>query len=135
MGTGYANDPKLTASKFVPNPFPRDGSDETRLYRTGDLVRYLPDGQIDFVGRIDHQVKIRGFRIEMGEIEALLEQHDHIRQAVVNRYTQDGDMRLAAYLIAQNEATVDLAFCEHFSSAHCPATWFPALLFISKHCP
>jgi non-ribosomal peptide synthetase component F len=70
---GYLNRPELTADRFILNPFSNDSG--SRLYKTGDLVRYLPDGNIEYLGRIDHQVKIRGFRIELGEIEAVLRQH------------------------------------------------------------
>ena len=81
LARGYLNRPDLTAEKFIPDPF----SDESgaRLYKTGDLARYLPDGDIEFLGRIDHQVKIRGFRIEPGEIEAVLGQHPAVRETVV----------------------------------------------------
>ncbi len=79
LAVGYLNRPELTAEKFVPNPF--DGHDAPRLYRTGDLVRWLPNGSIEFQGRIDHQVKIRGFRIELGEIETMLGRHPQVRQA------------------------------------------------------
>ena len=66
LGAGYLNRPELTAEKFVPNPF----APGERMYKTGDLARWLPDGNIEYLGRIDHQVKIRGYRIELGEIEA-----------------------------------------------------------------
>src|SRR4029453_13129882 len=81
LARGYLNRPELTAEKFIPNPF----SDEpgARLYRTGDLARYLPDGQVEFLGRVDQQVKIRGFRVELGEIEAVLGNHPGVREAVV----------------------------------------------------
>ena len=69
---GYWNRPELTAEQFIPDPFRTEPG--ARLYRTGDLVRWLPDGNIEFLGRIDHQVKIRGFRIELGEIEAVIAQ-------------------------------------------------------------
>jgi amino acid adenylation domain-containing protein/FkbM family methyltransferase len=78
---GYLNRPELTAEKFIPNPF-SDNQGE-RLYKTGDLARYLPDGNIEFLGRTDRQVKIRGYRIEPGEIEAALRQHPVVREAVV----------------------------------------------------
>ena len=77
MAQGYPKRPELTAEKFVPHPFSQEPG--ARLYRTGDLARYLPDGNYEFLGRIDHQVKIRGFRIELGEIEAALTTHASIR--------------------------------------------------------
>ena len=92
IARGYLNRPELTAEKFIPDMF----SDQpgARLYRTGDLARYLPDGNIEFLGRIDQQVKLRGFRIELGEIEAVLKQHATVREAVVVMHTE----RLIAYV-------------------------------------
>jgi acyl-coenzyme A synthetase/AMP-(fatty) acid ligase len=81
VARGYLNHPELTAEKFAPNPFSRDPG--SRLYRTGDVARYLPDGNIEFLGRSDHQVKVRGFRIELGEIEAVLGRHPTVHQSVV----------------------------------------------------
>ncbi|MBE7122190.1 non-ribosomal peptide synthetase [Bacillus cereus] len=98
IARGYWNRPELTKEKFVPNPFSEDPN--SRLYKTGDLVRYLPDGNIEFLGRIDHQVKIRGFRIELGEIEEVLKQHEAIKEAVVIvREDISRDKRLVAYLV------------------------------------
>lgn len=91
----------MTAEKFIPNPF----SDEpgTRLYKTGDLARYLPDGNIEYLGRLDNQVKIRGFRIELGEIEAVLAQHPEVQEAVVIvREDKPSDRRLVAYVVLQS---------------------------------
>jgi acyl-coenzyme A synthetase/AMP-(fatty) acid ligase/acyl carrier protein len=99
LARGYLNRRELTAQQFVPNPF----SDQpgARLYKTGDLARYLPDGNIEFLGRIDNQVKIRGFRIELGEIEFVLAQHPAIRQAVLlAREDAPDDTRLVAYMVA-----------------------------------
>jgi natural product biosynthesis luciferase-like monooxygenase protein/amino acid adenylation domain-containing protein len=95
---GYLNEPELTAEKFAPDPF----SDKpgARLYRTGDLGRFLPEGNIEFLGRIDQQVKIRGFRIELEEIENALGEHPAIREAVLSLRTEaSGDKRLVAYVV------------------------------------
>ncbi|MCL5996767.1 MAG: amino acid adenylation domain-containing protein [Chloroflexi bacterium] len=98
LARGYLYQPKLTAEKFVPNPF--SAAPGTRLYKTGDLVRYRPDGEIEFLGRLDNQVKIRGFRIELGEVEAVLGQHSAVREAVVTAPENDhGDKYLVAYIV------------------------------------
>jgi amino acid adenylation domain-containing protein/non-ribosomal peptide synthase protein (TIGR01720 family) len=103
LARGYHNRPELTAEKFIPNPL--TGTPSDRLYRTGDLARYLPDGTIEYLGRLDHQVKIRGFRIELGEIETALAQHDALREVVVMaREDQPGEKRLAAYFTARDGA-------------------------------
>ncbi len=92
LARGYLNQPELTAERFVPHPF--DSRPGARLYKTGDLVRYLPDGNLEFLGRMDRQVKIRGFRIELGEIEASLKEHPGVRDAaVVIAAHQNGSMR------------------------------------------
>ncbi len=98
VARGYLNRPELTQDKFIPNPF--HTSQETHLYKTGDRARYLPDGTIEFLGRVDEQVKIRGFRIELGEIETVLTQHPTVREAVVTlREDEPGNPRLVAYLV------------------------------------
>jgi amino acid adenylation domain-containing protein len=101
VARGYWNRPELTAEKFVTIP----ALAATRIYRTGDLARFLPDGNIEFLGRADYQVKLRGHRIEPGEIEALLEKCPGIRQAViVVREDREGDKRLVAYLVGESAA-------------------------------
>jgi amino acid adenylation domain-containing protein len=100
VGLGYLNRPELTAEKFIDDPFTPGG----RLYKTGDLARFLPDGVIDYLGRIDGQVKLRGLRIELGEIEATLQQHPAVREAVVVvKQVAAGDQRLTAYVVAEQE--------------------------------
>ncbi|MGH7830815.1 MAG: amino acid adenylation domain-containing protein, partial [Candidatus Binatia bacterium] len=102
LARGYLNRPDLTAEKFIPNPFSTEPG--ARLYKTGDRARYLPDGNIEFLGRIDSQVKVRGFRIELGEIETLLADHPGARQSVaIVREDEPGQKRLVAYLVAKRE--------------------------------
>ncbi|MFB2835830.1 condensation domain-containing protein, partial [Floridanema evergladense] len=104
LARGYLNRPELTNEKFILHPFSNEPN--ARLYKTGDLARYLPDGNIEYLGRIDNQVKIRGFRIELGEIEAVLSQHPQAQGAVVMaREDIPGDKRLVAYITTETEAT------------------------------
>jgi amino acid adenylation domain-containing protein len=103
VARGYLNRADLTAERFIRNPFSNDPA--ARLYRTGDRARFLPNRDIEYIGRMDHQVKIRGFRIEPGEIESLLRRHPAVREAVViAREDQPGDKRLVAYFVSQNGA-------------------------------
>ncbi|MEG3877084.1 amino acid adenylation domain-containing protein [Microcoleus sp. herbarium7] len=101
VARGYLNRSHLTPQRFIPNPFSnRDGA---RMYKTGDLARYLPDGNIEFLGRIDEQVKVRGFRIELGEIESVLRQHPGVREtAAVACNASSENQRLIAYIVPHN---------------------------------
>jgi len=106
LARGYLNRPELTAEKFIPNPF--SDVPKARLYKTGDLARYLPDGNIEYLGRIDNQVKIRGFRIELGEIETILNQDSTVQEAVViSREDEPGDKRLVAYIVSNQELSTE----------------------------
>ena len=100
LARGYRNRPDLTREKFIPNPF----TVGERLYRTGDLVRWLPDGNLDFLGRVDFQVKLRGFRIELEEIESVLCRHSCVTQAAVTVLERKGGQSLAAYVVAADPA-------------------------------
>ncbi|HCY85515.1 MAG TPA: non-ribosomal peptide synthetase [Desulfobacteraceae bacterium] len=105
LAQGYLNRPGLTDRAFISNPF--DAEKRSRLYKTGDLCRYLPDGNIEFLGRMDHQIKIRGFRIELGEIESVLREHGQIREAVVvARETKACGKQLVAYFTPENPKAV-----------------------------
>jgi acyl-coenzyme A synthetase/AMP-(fatty) acid ligase len=102
IARGYLHMPDATAEKFVPDPFAIQPG--RRLYKTGDLARYLPDGNIEFLGRIDNQLKIRGFRVELEEIEAAMRRHPEIRQvAVVARQNESNENRIVAYIAAAGE--------------------------------
>lgn len=101
LASGYLHQSELTAQKFIPNPF--SDNPEARLYKTGDLARYFADGNIEFLGRIDHQVKVRGFRIELGEIESILAQHKSVQDTVILvRDDHQGHKRLVAYVVLHN---------------------------------
>ena len=122
LALGYLNDQKLTAEKFIPNPF-HPGS---LLYRTGDFARYRPDGHIELLGRIDNQVKLRGYRIELGEIELVLKLNPAVRDAVVvAREDVPGDRRLVAY-VAPAGATTQAGPLGEFLKERIPAYMLPA---------
>jgi amino acid adenylation domain-containing protein len=106
LASGYLGRPDLTAEKLVPDP--EGGEAGARLYRSGDLARWLPDGNVEFLGRFDHQVKVRGFRIELGEIEAVLAEDPAVGEVVVVAREEEGDRRLVAYLAPVGERALDL---------------------------
>jgi acyl carrier protein len=105
VGVGYFNDPTLTSEKFVIISFEQETDTGLLFYRTGDLVKWLPEGVIEFLGRIDHQVKIRGFRIELGEIESRLLTHEKIKDAVVIARESTDDKYICAYIVSEREFT------------------------------
>jgi len=133
VARGYLRRPELTAERFVPDPFA--GELGARLYRTGDLARRLPDGRIEFLGRLDHQVKIRGFRIELGEIEGALLQHPALRQAVVMaRQDQGDDPRLVAYVVAEGAAPT-VSELRRFLRRRLPEYMIPAAVVVLERMP
>jgi amino acid adenylation domain-containing protein len=130
LARGYRNRPDLTAEKFIRSPF--TDTPGARLYRTGDLARYLPDGNLECLGRIDHQVKVRGYRIELGEIEAALARHPDVRQSVVvARKDSTGADHLAAYVLLHSGKTLRPENLRAFLAAGLPdymvPNWFVPL--------
>ncbi|MEA5622687.1 amino acid adenylation domain-containing protein [Nostoc sp. UHCC 0251] len=157
LAQAYLNRPDLTQEKFIPNPFidfklpiwdfelsdrddnlrssKTDNLKSHRLYQTGDLARYLPDGNIEFLGRIDHQVKIRGFRIELGEIETVLRQHPDVLTCVVAADEDRFDKRLVAYIIPENGMTINQQQLKDYLKEHLPDYMLPAALTILNTLP
>lgn len=132
LARGYINRPDLTQERFILHPF-RSGK---RLYRTGDLVRYLPDGNIEFLGRIDKQVKIRGNRIELGEIENVLMEYSDVKEvAVLAREDQPGVKQLIAYLVLENTETFVLKSLRDSIKETLPAFMIPSAFVILENLP
>jgi amino acid adenylation domain-containing protein len=125
LARGYLNRPELTAQKFIPNYFSNEPG--SRLYKTGDLARYLNDGNIEFIGRIDHQIKLRGFRIELEEIAIVLKQYSLVQEAVVIACEETaGDVRLVAYLKLRSPTELTISDLRHFLKAKLPSYMIPA---------
>ncbi len=127
VATGYLHQPELTAGKFIPDPFdlPAGG----RLYRTGDLARWRPDGNIEYLGRMDHQVKIRGFRVELEEIEALLRGHPDLASCAVLALDQrDGDKALVAYVVGRAPGKLSIRLVRDWLEQKLPAYMIPSRL-------
>ena len=124
VGRGYLNRPELTKEKFIKDPFAKEA--DARLYRTGDLGRWLPDGNIEYLGRIDDQVKIRGYRIELGEIESVLNQSGLVNQAVVlAKADNSGNSRLVGYVVPQR--TFDKRAIQNYLNTKLPEYMVPGL--------
>lgn len=130
LSRGYLNNPELTKERFVNNPFERD----QKLYRTGDLSRWLPDGNIDFIGRKDHQVKIRGFRIELGEIESKLMTHPAIKQTLlIDKTDNSGNKFLCAYIVSEQQLN-HTELRAHLAT-ELPAYMIPAFFVVLEQFP
>ncbi|MFN6478154.1 non-ribosomal peptide synthetase [Nostoc sp. DedQUE07] len=125
VARGYLNRPELTAERFISHPF--SNYDKARLYKTGDLARYLPNGDLEYLGRIDNQVKIRGFRIELGEIEALLAAHPDVWESVVVvQEDEPGNKRLVAYVVPQVGQSLTIQELRRFLSKQLPSYMVPS---------
>ncbi|HTQ80708.1 MAG TPA: amino acid adenylation domain-containing protein, partial [Thermoanaerobaculia bacterium] len=136
LARGYLNSPVQTAAKFVPDPFAaRRGEAGARLYRTGDLARFLPDGRVEWFGRIDSQVRIRGFRVELGEVETATKKHLEVRNAaVVARPGPGGNPRLVAYVVPHEGEEVPESL-RGFLKAKLPEHMVPAVFVPMKSLP
>ncbi|MCP4540464.1 MAG: amino acid adenylation domain-containing protein [Chloroflexi bacterium] len=138
LARGYFDRPKLTAQAFIPNPFSdeKEKKTGTRLYKTGDLARYLPDGNIEFLGRADHQVKVRGFRIELGEIETVLSQHSAVRETVVVALKdRPGGARLVAYVVPNQGQAPALSELRSALKSQLPDYMVPAAFVVLEALP
>jgi amino acid adenylation domain-containing protein len=125
LARGYLRRPHLTAERFIPDPF--GGRPGGRLYKTGDLARYLSNGEIEFLGRLDHQVKVRGFRIELAEIEAAMAEHAAVREAVVvTREGARGDVSLVSYVVWSAGASPSVGELRRFLAARLPEYMIPS---------
>jgi amino acid adenylation domain-containing protein len=135
LARGYLNEPQLTAEMFIPNRF--HASAGARMYRTGDLARYLPDGRIEFMGRLDHQIKIRGYRIELGEIEVVLNRHEAVRESIVvcSEAASSGENRLTAYLALEQEAHPTLDELRGYLAEKLPDYMVPAAFVLMERLP
>lgn len=137
VGRGYLHRPELTAAVFVADPFGGEsGHPGERFYRTGDLARWLPDGNIDYLGRLDFQVKVRGFRIEPGEVEAALAKHPAVAEAaVVTRTDSRGNTLLVAHVVAVDGAAPSTAELRRFLLELLPAAMVPAVFEMTEALP
>jgi amino acid adenylation domain-containing protein/non-ribosomal peptide synthase protein (TIGR01720 family) len=134
LARGYHRRPDLTAERFVPNPFSAEPG--ARLYRTGDLARYLPNGELDYLGRVDHQVKVRGFRIELGEIEAVLLKHEAVRAAVVVAHEESsGERRLVAYIVPSGKSAPTVTELRRHVKHKLPESMMPAIFVMLDEMP
>ena len=126
LARGYLNQPELTAQRFVCNPFAENDPAYNRLYKTGDVARYLPDGNIEFLGRKDDQIKMRGYRIEPGEIESVLAQHPGIQKAIVMSRTSAGADKLIAYVVPKPRRKPSIKQFREFLAGQLPEYMIPS---------
>ncbi|MEH2317912.1 amino acid adenylation domain-containing protein [Nostoc sp.] len=131
---GYLNRPELTAERFIVNPFSKTFS--AYLYKSGDLARYLPNGELEYLGRIDHQVKIRGFRIELGEIETALKKHVAVREVIVQAVEEShGEKRLIGYIVLHHKQAVTIGDLQRFLKEKLPEYMVPSAFVLLPAMP
>ncbi|NQZ11222.1 MAG: amino acid adenylation domain-containing protein, partial [Algicola sp.] len=138
LARGYLNRAELTEAQFIANPFyqANKGFTSERLYKTGDLARWLPEGNLEYLGRIDHQVKLRGFRIELGEIENTLAEHPKIKDVVVMvRNTGSGDQQLVAYVVTDADEQDDVSELRVYLSDRLPEHMVPSAFILLAQLP
>src|SRR6185295_7990302 len=138
LARGYLGRPDLTAERFVPDPFALGGEGGGRLYRTGDLARWLPEGNLEFLGRIDQQVKLRGFRIELGEIEAVLSGHPALREVAVVLTEADRerqDRHLVAWVVGASESVPSAEALREYLHERLPGYMVPSSFGVLAQLP
>jgi amino acid adenylation domain-containing protein len=135
LARGYLNRPELSAEKFVENPFSSESG--SRLYKTGDRARYLPDGNIEFLGRLDNQIKIRGYRIEPGEIETALDQHSEVKESVIVAREAESSVEreLVAYIVPKRDSIPSVTELRNFLAAKIPEYLIPRTFVMLKGLP
>lgn len=133
LARGYLNRPEMTQAKFIANP--KKDEPGSRLYKTGDLARFLPNGEIEFIGRVDFQVKIRGYRIELGEIESALQKCPGVRECVVIAREENNDKRLVAYVVASLERVPTISELRNLLKKELPEYMVPADFMFLKALP
>ncbi|MBD2529846.1 amino acid adenylation domain-containing protein [Nostoc flagelliforme FACHB-838] len=132
LARGYLNRPDITQERFIVHPLSKQG----KLYKSGDLARYLPNGDIEYLGRIDHQVKIRGFRIELGEIESVLNKYPDVQaNVVIAREDKPGDQRLVAYLVSKSQQDINTFKLRSFLEEKLPSYMLPTAFVILDKLP
>jgi amino acid adenylation domain-containing protein len=134
VGRGYLHDEQRTAQSFIPDPFSTEAG--ARLYKTGDLARFLPDGTLEFLGRLDHQIKMRGYRIELGEIEMVMKRHPDVREVVVvAREDVSGDKRLVAYAVLYEKRPVTASDLQNHLVKQLPDYMIPSAFVLLEALP
>ncbi|HEX2962083.1 MAG TPA: amino acid adenylation domain-containing protein, partial [Ignavibacteriales bacterium] len=134
LARGYLKRPDVTAEKFIPDPFSKIPGQ--RLYKTGDMARFLPDGNVEFLGRMDNQIKLRGLRVELGEIETAVSEFDNVRDSVViAREDTPGDKKIVAYIVTRDGNTIPAPELKHFLADRLPEYMIPSAFVMLEKLP